>query len=213
MDETRPILDEKCPTPDQTSPTMDETSAIQAHQMRGENTGNGNANPSEGGIWRRPWALPLFVAQPAPIDCAGNNDRPASIEWKQASLLFEPARTKGNTYTNTHIGLHSLRAYCAHCTLTPCLLCALYTNPSSFLLHSVCLSQSLCPSSLTKGRGTAKKGREGKRKRSSQREGRTTGRERHRGRWMLPSATKSINQNGFQSQSKRLTAEQAPQCD
>jgi hypothetical protein len=46
MDETRPILDEKCPTLDQTGPTMDETSAIQAHKMRGKNTGNGYANPS-----------------------------------------------------------------------------------------------------------------------------------------------------------------------
>ena len=85
---------------DETSPTMDETSAIQAHPMRGENTGNGNANPSQGGSWHRPWALRLFVAQPAPMDSAAHNDPPASIEGKQATLLFEHERTKGMAKDN-----------------------------------------------------------------------------------------------------------------
>jgi hypothetical protein len=245
MDETSPTLDEKSstmdkqrPTMDEKSPTLNEMSAIQAHPMRGENTGNGNAKPAQSGIWRSPWALWLcrspwalwlYVAQPAPNDSAASSDPPASIQRKQPPLLFEPARTKGmvkdhlcvrvlftavpiiklcsrawyvswgqlrwvsglvgirgaralNTCTHTHTSgythsvltvfiVHSIRVHCAHYTQTP--------PPSS---STVCLSRSLCPSSLTEGRGTAKKGREGKRKGSRQREVRTTGRERQRGR-------------------------------
>jgi hypothetical protein len=64
-----------------------------AHPVRGTNTGTGNPKTSQGGIWRKPWARWLFGAQPAPIDSAANNDPP--MEGKQATLLFEPARTKG----------------------------------------------------------------------------------------------------------------------
>jgi hypothetical protein len=116
MDETSPTLDEKSstmdkqrPTMDEKSPTLNEMSAIQAHPMRGENTGNGNAKPAQSGIWRSPWALWLcrspwalwlYVAQPAPNDSAASSDPPASIQRKQPPLLFEPARTKGMAKDN-----------------------------------------------------------------------------------------------------------------
>ena len=65
------------------------------------------SNPSLGGILRIPWALRLFVAQPAPTDSAANKDPPASIEEKQATLLFEPARTKGMAKDN-FVGEHGM---------------------------------------------------------------------------------------------------------